>query len=323
MAPPPLSHHHSGPVPQYSIQRTPSSSSGSTGHSSMSGVQRGMPMLSQARRGSLPYPPPELMPPQQPRTISTSSIPQPQRTNIPMHVAMSLNNVRRASLPGNSAGIIQPGRQGMPGVNQGPPMMMHGAGRSHAAIQDYDEVSPLNYINTQVPSAGQQSSATMMQQSASSMTTGSGGLSGSSIDQALQGPLPSPGFSFGNANLDMANQPDMGGSGVLQENVSPLGSQSSASPLEYSANYSYYVPRGRMGSMASILSNVTATSTEGSASDWERHINATFPNGAIPQVQTPLVATELEKEKSLFPPGMAGVTPLAPWAHMGDRRASA
>lgn len=262
-------------------------------------------MISQARRGSLPYPPPNIVhhgvPPVQPGRIvgpSPTSSYIANRPNIPLHVAVAVNNGRRASLPGNSPLNLRSSASGSPMM----PMSMRGAGRQLNIIQDHEE-----YVNTDLALPLE---ATLELPSAlpSGSTPGTG-------------PLPNPGFSFGNANLDMS---DPNNFNTLQDNMSPLSSMSSnlVSPTDFTTNFNSYVARGRMGSMASILSLATTDAgTEPGSSDWER---ALPPMPYVYQQPGMQVGIQGEEDKNPFLAGYG--TRLSPGFQMApglDRRASA
>lgn len=235
------------PVDRSSVRR--GSIAQQSAYNGVPGVMKVTPLIQQARRGSLPYPPPQAPGPhlskQHPilaRTVSSSGL---ARAQIPAHLVVS-STERRASLPLNSQsvslGFFTPPRIG--------PKALHPMA-ALASITDEEQVP--NRLTSDA-SYGQQ------RPSAISSSSGVGELNDPSredINQPVQnGPLPNPEFSFGN-NGTILRKASFASSVSVSPNV--------ASPTFPQA----FLYRNRMGSMASILSQ--ATTTDGTSdSDWER-----------------------------------------------------
>jgi hypothetical protein len=219
--------------------------------SGKSGVMKPTPFISQVRRGSVPYPPPQspstgmYVVPQRPppppslaRTVSSSAL---ARAQIPPQAVSSPNpsNGRRASLPVNSHSISL-------GFFTPPRIGSKAASGSLGAIADDEHLLGIHVPDT----AGGQSGPP-------ALAAGSSGTTPEANGQPPRpyGPLPNPEFSFGNS----------GGA----DRKASLTSSASVSPHIASPVFAQGVAyRNRMDSMASILSQAT---TEGASdSDWER-----------------------------------------------------
>lgn len=220
-------------------------------YSSKSGVMKPTPLISQVRRGSVPYPPPQIsasatytMPSQRPppppslsRTVSSSAL---ARAQIPPHLVPDPSTCRRASMPANShsisLGFFTPPRIGS--KTTGPTGAL-------SAIADDEHL-----LGPSVPTASTHAGHPL--------ASGSAGTTSNANGHQTQpyGPLPNPEFSFGN-------------SGPV-ERKSSLTSSASVSPHVTSQMFMQGAAyRNRMGSMASTLSQ--ATTTDGASdSDWER-----------------------------------------------------
>ncbi|KAJ9107683.1 hypothetical protein QFC21_001143 [Naganishia friedmannii] len=221
------------------------------------GAIKSTPLIGQARRGSLPYPPPagslntaasSAKPlsalPGLVRTVSgSSSVLRPQ---LPLHLAIALNNGRRASLPINSQtvslGPFTPPRIGAKSLNQSTLMaiaddehLLHPVSRatngyfaSHSALAHGSFANKSDESGDTTPEA--------------------------KAENSEYGPLPNPGFSFG-------------------EGICATQNGSSTSTLFMSSRthmpQGHTVYRDRMGSLASTLSHATTTD-DASDSDWER-----------------------------------------------------
>lgn len=235
------------PVDRSSVRR--GSIAQQSAYNGVPGVMKVTPLIQQARRGSLPYPPPQApgapLPKQPPilaRTVSSSGL---ARAQIPAHLAVSAAE-RRASLPLNSQsvslGFFTPPRIG--------PKAPHPMG-ALASISDEEHLP--NCV-ADGASHGRQRPSTI------SSFSGVGEPNRSAHEDTDQrvhgGPLPNPEFSFGN-NGTVLRKASFASSASVSPNV--------ASPTFPQA----FLYRNRMGSMASILSQ--ATTTDGTSdSDWER-----------------------------------------------------
>lgn len=219
--------------------------------SGRSGVMKPTPLISQVRRGSVPYPPPHspstgmyvvpqrpAPPPSLARTVSSSAL---ARAQIPPQVvpSRSPSNGRRASLPVNShsisLGFFTPPRIG----NKAAPGAL-------GAIADDEHL-----LGVHLPDGvGGQAGLSVPAEGSSNTTPEANGQ-----PSRPYGPLPNPEFSFGNSG-----GADRKASLTSSASVSPH----IASPV-FAQGMAY---RNRMDSMASTFSHAT---TEGASdSDWER-----------------------------------------------------
>ncbi|KAJ9108573.1 hypothetical protein QFC19_002289 [Naganishia cerealis] len=221
------------------------------------GAIKSTPTIGQARRGSLPYPPPGspntassakplYTPPGMARAVSNASVPRP---HLPLHLAIAMNNGRRASLPNNSQSVslghFTPPRIGAKSLNQSTLMSI---------ADDEHLLHPLSGVANGYIASGQDQSLSPKN------SDGSGGTTPEAKVERLHeyGPLPNPGFSFG--HVDSANQ------NASSTSISFMSSSDTHIP-QLPHNGTVY--RDRMGSLASTLSHATTTD-DASDSDWER-----------------------------------------------------
>ncbi|KAJ9115916.1 hypothetical protein QFC22_005059 [Naganishia vaughanmartiniae] len=223
------------------------------------GAIKSTPFMGQARRGSLPYPPPAGSPnnatfsakplsasPGLVRTVSGSSVLRPQ---LPLRLAIALNNGRRASLPISSQtvslGPFTPPRIGARSLNQSTLMaiaddehLLHPmAGVTNGYLASHSALAHGSFANNSDESGDTTPEA--------------------KVENSEYGPLPHPGFSFGQATAATQN-----GSSTT---TLFMPSHTQMPQLPPSAT----VYRDRMGSMASTMSHAT-TNDDASDSDWER-----------------------------------------------------
>jgi hypothetical protein len=212
------------------------------------GAMKATPLIQQARRGSLPYPPPQgpgaqlaVQPPVMVRTVSSSGL---ARAPIPPHLA-NASTERRASLPLNaqsvSLGFFTPPRIGPRALGS---MGTLAAITDDEHLQHYPKVGDVHDPASSAPVPAGNASGTHCQ-------------ANPVVDQVCQnGPLPNPDFSFGN------------GASVARK--ASFTSSASVSPNVASPTFPHgFLYRNRMGSMASMLSQ--ATTTDGTSdSEWER-----------------------------------------------------
>ena len=232
------------------------------------GAIKPTPLISQVRRGSVPYPPPQspstgmfIMPQRPPpppnlsRAVSSSAL---ARAQIPPHLAANTSPSRRASLPVNSQsvslGFFTPPRIGTQASSGG-----------LSAITDDEHL-----LASSVPHNASQSAIAM--EAPMSVAINPQGQP--------YGPLPNPEFSFGN-NSRVDRKASL--------TSSTSGSPHIASPM-FSQGFAY---RNRMGSMASTFSQAT-TADGTSDSDWER----------TQQLVTPYTPTSLVQVYSDVPAEM-------------------
>lgn len=236
--------------PRTALQQVP--------YNGVPGAVKATQLIQQARRGSLPYPPPQgsgvppvMPPPILVRTVSSSGL---ARAQIPPHM-VDASTQRRASLPLNaqsvSLGFFTPPRIG--------PRALGSVG-TLAAITDDEHLQHYSKVGDEhVPQVWSHlaSSAPV-----SSSNTGERSHITNGVNQA-NGPLPNPEFSFGNG-ATVARKASFASTASMSPNV--------ASPT-FPQGYLY---RNRMGSMASMLSQ--ATTTDGTSdSEWERNQQLVTP----------------------------------------------
>ncbi len=333
---------------------------------SQSGVPtRPSPSISQARRGSLPYPTPVSITiphhAQIPHPQVRVAYPMPLQSNgaqMPLHLAVSMNNLRRSSLPGNARSV-----SGLPPASAGSGMAdypnpqqqqdLNGSDQrarnqrlspiedqelvSEAEAEAEHDDSQFGYLAGPPRDSGQPHVNAQMQYQAFSgdefpsqaRMQGDGVYTVSCVELSSHqscgadkqfylaqtpngGILPNPTFSFGSTK-PKTRQDDS--STLDSVYAQPQGSVQDILPSIY---------RGRIGSMASILSQATTdggATTDGTSSDMERYpfMYAAYQQ-AIAPVDTTLVTPLEGPTKGLAPPTMA----VLPYGFQADaRRASA
>ena len=204
------------------------------------------PPVLQGRRGSLPYPPPVVT---SPNGRIASPAERPPRSQIPMHLAMTLGG-RRASLPTNSRsfslGSFTPPRTGANMQRQ-----PYANKRELSPILDQDAQPHFdpNMLSTFSPLESQPSAT---------MTSPMNG------PLSVPGPLPNPGFSFGNNDPNAMPPPDFNDPSLPL--MTPLVDQQGLP----TGNMMYR--EHRIGSMASMFSQGTMESAD-TVGDWDVHYN--------------------------------------------------
>lgn len=257
------------------------------------GAIKSTPFMGQARRGSLPYPPPAgssntatssakplSAPPGLVRTVSGSSVLRPQ---LPLHLAIALNNGRRASLPINSQtvslGPFTPPRIGARSLNQSTLM----------AIADDEHL--LHPMSGATGGYLANHSAFAHGSSANKSDDSGDTTPEAKVHNSEYGPLPNPGFSFGE------------GTSVTQDgsSTSTLFTSSHTHMPQLPQGATVY--RDRMGSMASILSHATTTD-DASDSDWERTqqlVTPFMPSDGENMTSFPGLASDISSEEVRIP----------------------
>jgi hypothetical protein len=320
---------------------------------------RPTPMISQVRRGSLPYPPPmpaglnQLQYHHQ-HQQARGAYPAPAHQHgipVPLHMAVSVDDLRRSSLPGNarsvSAGPLAQTRSD--GLSQGGPAQQEPSAehqRGLSPIED-QELTPdasgiqgLNFASSSTHKTAAQYAMgdRMAHHSAVPMTftlpshLPAGQMYPVSTAEpmfpqdyaaapATTVPMPNPGFSFGTPQLADATQVHDSDPSTATTNAyaQPQSGQSTEQqPLPINPAFHF---RGRIGSMASILSQATTdggTTTDGNSSDWDRN-PWSFPHG-IASSDAPLVTPLDAPVGGLVPPAISA---LPPGFQADVRRASA
>jgi hypothetical protein len=300
--------------------------------------------------------------PQQARLAYPMPPMQSSAAPMPLHVAVSMNNLRRASLPGNSraysaglsasiASVVAGGNNnsheqrqdvGCGGLDQKsgsqrlspiedkeqtpePPLnetqlgyfTSPSRGSGHAKLRGQMEYQP--------PSSGgvEYSMPTGLEGDSIYRVSPAGPLfpQGSDTEMRLyhaqmpaQGLIPNPEFSFGSPHPVAGQEVGANQAGIYAQ---PQG------PIQDAPPYSQAFPfRGRIGSMASILSQATTdggATTDGTSSDTERLAYAAYQQ-AIAPVDTALVTPLDGPPMGLTPPKLVAL----PHGFQSDaRRASA
>ncbi len=301
-------------------------------HPAMNTNGRASPMISQARRGSLPYPPPQGSAINQQSPHMRAGYNNNLGVPLPSHLAPSGMDRRRSSLPGNprsistnslsvtrrspveSVQMAQHGSQGSTGRNSGlsPIADQERTPEAEGANEQGQQFeSPTSaglgglrnfpsgqpgfvlpgHLQADQPYVVQPAGPLFAQNYAMGM-----------VPQVQQvGPLPNPSFSFGS-----------GGDRDLPKDAYAQPQAGNGVPPFHPAS----VFRGRIGSMASILSQATTdggATTDGTSSDWDRvpgayaaYQQAIAPIDMAlqtPQDEVPKTLTNAQAHLSAVPPG--------------------
>lgn len=255
------------------------------------GAIKGLPLIQQARRGSLPYPAPiqtnvpNGLQPQQlggAQTRTVSAVERPARSQIPLHVAISMGG-RRSSLPANSRSIslgsFTPPRIGS---NAQAPTSSQVYRRGLSPIVDQDQYQFDTFDPQQYQQQGQMQNMGMQPSALPSALS-----SASPMQNRMPGPLPNPSFSFGVNNT--APQPSF--QDTMDTSGLPMVSPADYNPPvpQYGGHRNYSIVS--LASAASGMSGTTATDSERWPldSEWERqpfgNNNASFSNDPAMVVQ--------------------------------------
>lgn len=225
--------------------------------------------MSQARRGSLPYPTPGAPPPGALANAAAAagmrvvSGPGATRTHVPLRLAMTMTNGgRRASLPGT--GRIMPLSSAGAKIRELSPIQDEQSAAAASAAQRDVKTDPI--APTQLP--GSSSGLDFVMPKA--LVTG--------VPDVEIGAMPNPGFTFGGG----AGAAMGGGATFNAFDGYTFGGRPDAviSPGEPSSSSSNnpFTFRGRMGSIASIFTQTTDAGTDGGTlSDTDR-----FQQGGAP-----------------------------------------